>query len=213
MKKLLTVALVGALLTGCQKHENKASNFTVNDKTSRAEWKCSATDHFHVGSFKVTGALAADESGNIKSGDFVIPIASIEDFDLPANVKPVLLADLKDNFFKILMNPDAKFHITSVAAYRKPDTAAVKGANYLLTGEFTMVGQTHTLSFPAKVAAKGDSLVAEAKFNIDRTKWGMVNYSDPSQKLYILPEVNIHLKMQSAKGNSNSQAVAMIATK
>ncbi len=196
---LLTIAVITALLVSCQTEEKKVVSYKVDDAVSKAEWKGSAPDHFHVGSFKVTGLLIANKDGVIQSGDFIIPIVSIEDFDLPGNVKPALLADLKDNFFKIAVHPDAKFHITSSSPYHSADTTEVKDANCLITGDFNMVGQTHTISFPAKITTTKDGVSTEAKFNIDRTKWGIKNYSDPSQKLYILPDVNIKLNVHAEK--------------
>lgn len=201
MKKLILVALLATTFAACK---NQSSHvYQVNDALSKAEWKGSAPDHFHIGSFKVTGALEATPEGEVKSGDFTIPIASIQDFDLPDPVRQTLLSDLKDNFFKLAANPNAKFHITAVqpygATYVATDSGAIKGSNYMLTGNFTMLGQTHSISFPAKITASGDSLKTEAKFDIDRTAWGMNNYNDPSQKLYILPKVNIHLNVQAVR--------------
>ena len=204
MKKLFIIALTAAVLTSCQNKKQESLNFTVNGATSKAEWEGSAPDHFHVGSFKVTGTLAANNDGLVRSGDFVIPIASIQDFDLPDPVRQTLLADLKDNFFKLATHPTANFHITKVVAYNSTDTSAVKGTNYRLTGDFTMLGQTHPVSFPAKITATGDSLITEAKFSINRNQWGMTNYNDPSKKLYILPDVNIHLSVKAAKQPSQS---------
>jgi hypothetical protein len=208
MKNLLTIALLAFLFTSCKNNDLKDQNFKVNDAVSKAEWKGSAPDHFHVGSFKITGNLTASVEGLVKSGEFVIPIASIQDFDLPDPVRQTLLADLKDNFFKLAVNPTAKFQITEVQPYEPTDpandTTVVKNTNYMLTGNFTMLGQMHAISFPAKITASGDSLITEAKFSIDRTKWGMNNYNDPAQKLYILPQVNIHLSVHAANEKKSS---------
>ncbi|MFD0792723.1 YceI family protein [Mucilaginibacter litoreus] len=198
MKKLLSIAMAASMLAACQKSNDTISTtYTVNDAVSKAEWKGSAPDHFHVGSFKVTGSLTATDSGKLQTGDFIIPISSIQDYDLPDPVRQTLLADLRDNFFKIALHPDAKFHLTGTAPYTKADTAAIAGANTLLTGDFTMLGQTHSISFPAKVSATADSINTEAKFDINRYQWGMNNYNDSTQKLYILPTVNIRLSVKA----------------
>lgn len=203
MKKLLSIALIAASMASCKKENtNKATTYTVNDATSRAEWKGSATDHFHIGSFKVTGEVMTSSKGVVNDGYFLIPIASIEDFDLTDPTKQVLLEDLKsENFFNLARHPNAGFHITKAEPYTQASEGAVNGANYLITGDFRMVGQTHELSFPAKITATADSIITEATFNLDRTKWGMTIYSDPSQALYIYPNVNIHLKAYAAKKN------------
>jgi len=200
MKKFLSAALLLGVLASCQKNRNESTTYAVNNTTSVAEWKGAAPDHFHIGSFNVTGTINSKGNGQIKSGDFVIPIASIKNFDLPDEVKPQLLNHLKSpDFFNMALHPNAEFKITKVVPYFKADTAAVSGANYLVTGDFSMVGQTHSISFPAKISYTADSLKTEALFKNDRTKWGMKSYSDSTQGLYILPNVAIHLKIQAGR--------------
>lgn len=205
MKQFLSVAAI-VLLASCS--QQKSTTYNVNESLSKLEWKGSAKDHFHVGSFKVTGALQADGNGNVNGGDFIIPIASIEDYDLQEPVKKVLLDDLKSpNFFNLVLHPNATFHVTKVTPYSTTDTSAVAGANFMLTGDFSMVGQTHSVSFPAKINTNANGISAEAKFNLDRTKWGMNIYSDPTKGLYILPDVNIHLNIQTANAKLASLVI------
>lgn len=200
MKKIIAIATLAISLVSCKKHTSAPVTYEVNESTSKIEWKGSATDHFHVGSFDVNGALTGNGNGVVNGGEFIIPIASIQDFDLTDPVRQTLLDDLKSaNFFNLVLHPEAKFHITQVKPYSTTDTAAVANANYMVTGDFTMVGQTHPLSFPVKISVANGELTAEAKFNLDRTKWGMNIYSDPTKPLYILPEVNIHLLLKADK--------------
>jgi hypothetical protein len=200
MKKLLSIATLMTLLASCEKNTEKIPAYEVNSTTSVAEWKGSAPDHFHVGSFAVEGSLTTTPSGLIKAGSFVLPIASIKNFDLPDEVKPQLLEHLKSpDFFNMVLHPNAEFKITKVQPYAQQDANAITGANYLLTGDFTMVGQTHEISFPAKISYTTDSLKAEATFQLDRTQWGMNSYTDPHQGLYIYPNVDMHLKVAAGK--------------
>ncbi len=199
MKKVLSAAIIAIVLTtACKKSNNEDKAYEVNSATSVAEWNGNARDHGHIGSFEVQGTLTAGSGGTVKEGSFTIPIASIKDFDLPDPTREVLLNDLRDNFFKLATYPNAKFTITKIAAYTGKDTGIVAGANTLVTGDFTMLGQTHPISFPAKIIST-DSMRVEAKFKLDRTKWGMNNYTDESQQLYIYPNINMHLKVQAAK--------------
>jgi len=201
MKKVLSFALLIAALSACKKNDHQLSiyEYEVNDSISKIEWKGSATDHFHVGSFDLSGEVTT--AGTVvKGGDFIIPISSITDYDLPDPVKQQLLDDLKSaNFFNLAVHPESKFHITGVTPYMGGDSSAVADANYLVTGDFTMVGETHPLSFPAMISIIGDSLKTEAKFKLDRTKWGMNIYNDPTQNLYIYPDVEISLHVQAGK--------------
>ncbi|MFT3703073.1 MAG: YceI family protein [Agriterribacter sp.] len=199
MKKILLITVIALCISSCHSNSAQPSAYKIDDMLSTIEWKGSATDHFHIGAFKVTGTLATGDNGSIKSGDFTIPISSIEDYDLHDPLRQTLLADLRENFFKIAFHPDAKFHLIKCIAYESSDTTEVSHANYLISGNFTMLGQTHSISFPTRIVSKGATLAAEAKFSIDRRKWGMDNYSNPSAHLYILPEVQIHLRIAATK--------------
>jgi polyisoprenoid-binding protein YceI len=163
------------------------------------EWKGSAKDHFYVGSFDLEENLTA-VGATVTGGDFTIPISSITDDDLPDPLRQKLLDDLTSaNFFNLVVYPQSKFHITAVVPYVGGDTSAVPGANYLVTGDFTMIGETHSQSFPAMISVTGDSLKTEATFKLDRTKWGMNIYTDPVQALYIYPDVDISLHVRAGK--------------
>jgi polyisoprenoid-binding protein YceI len=200
MKKLLSIATLMTLMASCEKNKETATTYEVNNTTSVAEWKGATPDHFHVGSFEVKGSLTTTPSGSIKDGSFVIPIASIKNFDLPDEVKPQLLEHLKSpDFFNMALHPNAEFKITKVQPYTKGEGSAIAGANYLITGDFSMIGQTHSISFPTKITYTADSLKAEATFQLDRTKWGMNSYSDPNQELYIYPNVDMHLKIAAGR--------------
>jgi polyisoprenoid-binding protein YceI len=199
MKKssiILTLFMIA--VTACKKSDPPTAIYQVNNTTSKIGWKGSATDHFHVGAFDVNGTINTT-GGVVKGGDFTIPILSIVDYDLADPARGKLLDDLKSiNFFNVALHPETTFHITSATPFAGVDTSAVAGANYLLTGDFTMIGETHAISFPANIMLTTDSLKTEAKFKLDRTKWGMNIYNDPTQALYIYPDVNINLHISAA---------------
>jgi len=195
----MSIALLVASMSACKKTHSQLNNYEVNSNTSSIQWKGSATDHFHVGSFDLNGNLTAVGT-TVSGGDFTIPISSITNDDLPDPVKQKLLDDLKSvNFFNLVVYPQSKFHITAVVPYIGGDSSAVPGANYLVTGDFTMIGETHSQSFPAMISVTGDSLMIEAVFKLDRTKWGMNIYTDPTQALYIYPDVDISLHVRAGK--------------
>jgi polyisoprenoid-binding protein YceI len=198
IQSLLSAVLVFVLQVGCKKDKTNIQSYRIDNVASKIEWKGSATDHFHVGSFRVEGNFKADDNGRLQSGDFVIPIASIQNYDLPDEPKEQLLAHLKSpDFFNVALHPEATFSITSVASYEGTDPTAVEGANYLITGNFSMIGQTHSLSFPAKVVTEKSGLHTKAAFKLNRLQWGMTSYNDPTEALYILPEVEIKLDIVS----------------
>jgi len=181
------------LLTACsQKEEPVLSNFKVDESLSAIEWKGSAPTHFHKGAFKLSGAIQTDTNGQITSGDFTIPIESISNFDLSGPEQEQLLHHLKsEDFFNMAVYPEARFHIVKIEGYRETGSTA----NAMVNGEFTMIGQTHSLRFPALLKAAGDTISTEATFKLNRLQWGMDSFNDPQQALYILPDVDITLKI------------------
>jgi hypothetical protein len=88
-------------------------------------------------------------------------------------------------------------------AYNGKAEDAIAGANYMVTGSFTLLDKTNAITFPAKIEVTSSSLNAEAIFTIftiDRTKWAMKYAADPALGEHpILPEVAIHLKLSGHK--------------
>ncbi|WP_114791330.1 YceI family protein [Niabella yanshanensis] len=189
------------ILTACSDKESiSAVDYKVNEQNSAIEWKGSAPTHFHEGAFKVSGHLQTDGKGKITGGDFTIPIASISNFDLTNEAeREALLNHLKSpDFFNLAVHPDASFHITKVEPYSQTGS----NANMMITGDFTMIGQTHSIEIPAVIKTEKEKISAEGSFKLKRLQWGMNSYNDPEQQLYILPEVDIKLKLHLNKSTS-----------
>ena len=213
MKAVFISAIVASFLWSSFDQEvlNKKQQYVLNEETSVVEWEGFMPGTSNVGSFAVKSEGLEAEGGRIKSGTFIIPIASIKNFNLPDQLKPQLLDHLKSpDFFNMALYPEATFTITKIVPYNKKDTTAVaattvEGANYLVAGDFTMLGKTNPISFPARIQLDGQQLLTEAKFKLDRTRWGMKYASDPkAEGHYILPEVAIHLKVAGARqGDAN----------
>jgi polyisoprenoid-binding protein YceI len=73
----------------------------------------------------------------------------------------------------------------------------VEGINKIVYGDFTMLGKTFHIYFPAKITVDGDLIEVEAKFKLDRTKWGMDYGADPALgDHHIHPKVYIILSLQ-----------------
>ena len=200
---LFFLAFYGLIISNTNPDPKKYS-FALDTGNSVIEWTGAGPGATHRGSFAVTSPGLEVADGNIKGGTFVIPIASIKNFDLPKAIKPVLLKHLKsDDFFNLALYPEATFKITRVEPLTHAATDAVTGANVLVTGDFAMIGQTHAISFPANVNLQEDSMSVEANFKLDRTKWGMTYAADPALKnRHIYPEVDIHLKIAGIRNES-----------
>src|SRR5207253_2892101 len=75
-----------------------------------------------------------------------------------------------DDFFAAAKFPSAAFSITRT---EKIKDATAGQPNYQVTGNLTLKGITHSLSFPAEVFINGKILSAKARFKFDRTQWSV----------------------------------------
>ncbi|ADY53200.1 YceI family protein [Pseudopedobacter saltans DSM 12145] len=194
--RTITAALVLTMLfNACKENkETTKSNYAVNSEKSSIKWKGSAPTHYHIGTFNVEGDIST-ENDAVTNGEFTFPISSITNTDLPEGPNQELISHLSSpDFFNLALHPYAKFKITKVTPVSENDHL-----NYNITGDFTLIGQTHELSFPAKIEFSNDSLKTTANFTFNRLKWGMESFNDPNEKLYILPEIEITLDIHSAK--------------
>ncbi|PTX21549.1 YceI-like domain-containing protein [Pontibacter mucosus] len=200
MKKVMLAACVlfsALCLTSCEDEELSKSTYALQESASVVTWKGYSPALYHDGSFQVQSQDIQVVDGKVTSGTFTIPIATIENFDLPDEVKPMLLEHLKSpDFFNLALHPTASFRITKM----QPLASASEGANNTVTGDFTMLGQTHPISFPANIRLQGSNLKLEASFKLDRTKWGMTYAADPALgDHHILPEVDIQLDLTASR--------------
>lgn len=78
------------------------------------------------------------------------------------------------DFFDVNRYPKARFESTEVVD-KEDGTVEI-------TGDLTLLDKTNSITFPATVNAEGE-LELEAKFEIDRTKWGMDHGTDGVEKM------------------------------
>jgi polyisoprenoid-binding protein YceI len=138
-------------------------NYSLDREKSLVEWTGSSPKVSHKGSFDVISDGIQVVNGRVVAGTFIIPIASIKNYDLPNTVKPVLLKHLKsEDFFNMALFPEAGFSITEVVPLDTITAGAVKDANTWVKGNFTMLGQEHPIDFPSSIILEGDDLKVEA---------------------------------------------------
>ncbi len=185
--KFSFVFMLLALVAGCKNDKTKAAktgdavdtkatptaaakNYSIASGT--INWTGAKLAYDHKGTLNVASGVFSAEGNMIKSGDFVIDMASLTNTDLAgdAEKKAKLEGHLKSgDFFDVATFPKATFSITSVAK------AETDEANCMITGNLTMKGVSKSVTFPALVVAKADgSLTAVSdKFKINRTDWGI----------------------------------------
>ncbi len=134
---------------------------TVNPAKSEFKWVGKKVTGQHDGKVNVKSGSLQMDGNKITGGRFVMDMRSITVEDIKdAETNGKLLGHLKsDDFFGVEKHPEATFVIKEATPLKNNQTT--------LTGDLTIKGKTHTISFPATVTNNR----AKAEFDVDRTKW------------------------------------------
>jgi polyisoprenoid-binding protein YceI len=201
-KTFLAFAAATTLLLACNSaSEQKEETITANTETVKTELPAAApltgdkvytllpgktqikwfgakklTDGKHNGVVMLKSGELAATNGMLTAGKFTIDMTTIHSIDMEGNPKyEKLVGHLKsDDFFDVQKFPATTFEITSVA----PLSGSQQG-NATVSGNLTIKEATHNISFPTVVMVTDTSLIAVAKFSIDRSKWN-VRYGSES---------------------------------
>ena len=104
------------------------------------------------------------EKDSLVGGTAEIDMKTIEYKDKESKNTPIKHLKSPD-YFDVEKFPISTFSITKVAY-------AVRG-NIKVTGNLTIKGITHPVTFPAKIKVKDGMAEANGKVVIDRTQWGI----------------------------------------
>lgn len=177
--------------------------FIVDTAASEVKFTGNGVGKNHPGTFQLSSGTASVANNQITGGAFTININSLdleeegEMFD--TKLKPHLLSG---DFFDAAKFGTAKFEITNVAPFKADgkDTSLVAGANFSVSGNFTLKGVTKNITFPARIELDENHLKAEANFDIDRRQWQM-NYGNDKTlgDKFISETVNIELDLEARK--------------
>jgi polyisoprenoid-binding protein YceI len=187
--------------------EGAGETFTVDSATSRIRFTGHGVGKNHPGTFKVGYGTVTVQNDSITGGTFVMNIQSMdmeqEGKDIETKLRPHLLSG---DFFNAETFGTSRFEITAVKPYKPADNekSLVEGANFLVSGNLQIKDVTKNISFPARIDLDGNTLEAEANFDIDRTQWQM-NYGNDKTlgDKFISETVNIELDIQARRENQN----------
>ncbi len=208
----------------------EAVSYTVDTSNSTVGWMGYKPTGKHTGSIPITEGTISVEDGAIQSGSIVMNLENIQNEDLAddPDSQGKLLGHLKSpDFFDVENHPNATFEITSVEAYDpneltevkeeyeteytpiEADEYQVESPTHKITGNLTMRGNTLSVSFPANVQVTDNGINASAKFNIDRTKWGVsfrdeANVVDKAKDQFIYNTVNISFNLSTDSGQETA---------
>lgn len=170
--------------------------YNVDVKKSLVRWEGKKVLSGHWGDVNIKSGKLMFDAGKLTGGEFDIDMNTIVALDLKENQgKSKLEGHLKsEDFFNVAKFPTATLKITKVEELKS------KGKeNYRITGDLTIKGITHSVSFPATVNLKNKKVDARAEFNIDRTKWDIKynsgNFFKDLGDNVIKDEINFKVKL------------------
>ncbi|MBN1407361.1 MAG: YceI family protein [Calditrichaceae bacterium] len=143
--------------------------YKVDLNNSQLKWEGRKVTGAHHGTINLqSGSLEVVDS-KLSGGEFTIDMNSMINLDLEDETWNKKLIDhLKsDDFFSVEKFPIAKFKITDIKNYKDSDTEA----NYLIIGDLSIKGITHSIEFPAVFKVEEGKVTASAKIEIDRSKY------------------------------------------
>lgn len=103
--------------------------------------------------------------GNILIDMTEIVVLDLEDPETNARLQGHLESD---DFFSVATYPEATFEMANIV---KREDAAEGEPNYTISGNLTIKGITHGITFPAHVHMEDGVMTAKADFDLDRTMW------------------------------------------
>jgi len=213
MKKLLAIFLLASIATACnndpkgtvQSTEAKevpttsgAVNYQLDTARSRVFWEgnegLAMIRTSHKGFFRLNSGNLSVQNGALTGGAFEISTASFTDIDIPdPATRTKFEGHIRDaNFLGSTEFPTARFEWTGS---EKMSADSVK-----ITGNLVLKNVRKSITFPAKVIIRDNTVQADAKFSINRKDWGIHYRSENSLgDDLVRPEVGIQLQIVASK--------------
>jgi polyisoprenoid-binding protein YceI len=172
---ILLAALMGfsqLRAEGPEKNEIPGPAYSLDHNRSTLYWEGSKPGGTHHGTIEViTGVLNSGEK-SLAGGSFEIDMSTIRNDDLEnEGMRNRLVDHLKsEDFFFVEKYPSASFTITDIAEKSGPQ--ADPDATHMISGDLTIRGITHNISFPAEISMDKDMVEARTgEIRLDRTRW------------------------------------------
>ncbi len=143
----------------------KAATYTVDANKSILSWNGKKVTGEHSGNIKLQSGSLVVDGNKLVGGQFNFDMNSITNTDLTdAGYNAKFIGHMKsEDFFNTAKYPTSTFKITKVT----PKSGDV----YDITGNMTIKGITNAVTFPATVKMNGNTIMADGKATLDRTKY------------------------------------------
>lgn len=140
-----------------------AADYKLDKSNSTVKWNGKKVTGEHYGTIDLKSGNLQVEDNKIKSGTFTMDMTTIISEDITnESMNKKLVGHLKsDDFFSVEKFPASTFVIKEVK-HKSETTHAV-------TGDLTIKGITHPLTFDTEIVIDGNKLRAKGKMEVDRT--------------------------------------------
>jgi len=140
-----------------------AGNYEVDNSKSTVKWTGKKVTGQHNGTIDFKSGSLEVKDNKIEGGTFKINMTTIENEDIKdESSKQKLVGHLKsDDFFSV-----DKYPVSTLVVKKVQHKS---GNDYSFTGELTIKGVTHPVSFTAEVNIDNNRLVSGGVIEVDRT--------------------------------------------
>jgi polyisoprenoid-binding protein YceI len=167
-----TVSTAGKLVGPPASKPAADATYKVQPQLSALGWQAQAITHGHNGSLQFAGGTLLVRGNQLVGGTITVDMKSVKALDIKDEVENAKFITHmhSDDFFSTAKFPTASFKITKVTPIAG---AAADANNATITGDLTIKGITHPLTFPAKVGVKNGVAAASGTATVDRTQYNV----------------------------------------
>lgn len=153
-----TITLIAALAM-----QALAADYKLDKSNSKVKWNGKKVTGEHYGTIDLKSGNLEVADNKIKSGTFQMDMTTIVNEDISnESMNDRLVGHLKsDDFFSVDKHP--------VSTLVLKEVKHKSGNMHSFTGDLTIKGITHPVSFDAEVNVTGSKLNAKGKIEVDRT--------------------------------------------
>lgn len=165
-RQFLAGLVAVAIVAGTSAFINpKATTYKVDTQKSVMNWNGKKVTGEHSGTVKLENGTVMTDGSKLTGGTFTFNMNSITCTDLTdAEYNAKFIGHMKsEDFFNTAKFPTSTFKITKVTPKG--------GDKFDITGNMTIKGITNAVTFPATVKVAGNTLTADGKATLDRTKY------------------------------------------
>lgn len=175
----------------------KATTYKVDTQKSVLNWNGKKVTGEHSGTIKLSDGVLVVDGGKLSGGTFTFDMNSIVNTDLTdAGYNAKFIGHMKsEDFFNTAKFPTSTFKVTKVSP---------KGGDaYDITGNMTIKGITNAVTFPATVKMTANSITADGKATLDRTKYdiryGSKSFFENIGDKAIYDDFTVEMKLVASK--------------